>query len=521
MAQLGQIAGDRAQHPYLISASVVLASLLYSIDWTIAVVALPHMQGAFSATQDQISWVITSYIVASAIMIPTAGWFSNRFGRKNVYAFAVAGFTLASIACGAVSNLTFEVIARIAQGASGAFLVPLSLAIMLDTFPEEEHPKAMAIWGIGWSGSFIGPILGGYLTEYLSWRYVFYINIPFGILAFIGVLAFMPKDTEKKREPLDWFGFITLAIGIGSLQMMLDRGQRLDWFESGEIIFEGCLAAISLYMFNAHVMSSKKPFLDPKLFLERNFFLALVLVAFYGLLTVPPMVLLPAFLEGLIGYEIVDVGVLQSSRGIGVLIAMFLSNRIARTVNVRVQIAFGLVCLGFSSLIISSWTSDIGPWPILWTGFVSGIGAGILMVPSQLVAFSRVVISKRNEAAAVFNLVRTMFSSIGVSVVLALFIYVGSTGRSELVNHVTPFNDALSQTASDTQSYSLSTHRSIAVLDEEIDRQADLQGYIASFYLLAGASFAAIPIVFFIGRMKPPGRRSQDSTSKSPPIVAE
>ena len=243
-----------AEHPYLISASVVLASLLYSIDWTIAVVALPHMQGAFSATQDQISWVITSYIVASAIMIPLAGWLSNRFGRKRVYVLAVAGFVLSSVVCGSVNTLTFEVIARIAQGMCGAFLVPLSLAIMLDAFPVEDHPKAMAIWGIGWAGSFIGPILGGVLTEYLSWRYIFFINIPFGIAALIGCILFLPKDVPGKiKDQLDWFGFLTLAIGIASLQMMLDRGQRLDWFESGEIIFEGCLALTALYMFNAHV----------------------------------------------------------------------------------------------------------------------------------------------------------------------------------------------------------------------------------------------------------------------------
>ena len=522
MAEVENTVNRGAEHPYLISMSVVLASLLYSIDWTIAVVALPHMQGAFSATQDQISWVITSYIVASAIMIPLAGWLSNRFGRKRVYVLAVAGFVLSSIVCGSVSTLTFEVIARIAQGVCGAFLVPLSLAIMLDAFPEEEHPKAMAIWGIGWAGSFIGPILGGVLTEYLSWRYIFFINIPFGIAALIGCLLFLPKDVPRKiKDKLDWFGFLTLAIGIASLQMMLDRGQRLDWFESGEIIFEGCLALVALYMFNAHVIMKKNPFLDPKLFLERNFFLALVLVAFYGLLTVPPMVLLPAFLEGLIGYEIVDVGFLQSSRGIGVLLAMFISNRIAGIVNVRIQIAFGLTCLGTSSLTIAFWTSDVGVWPILWTGFVSGIGSGILMVPAQLVAFSRVVAAKRNEGAAVFNLIRTMFSSVGVSLMLAIFIYAGATGRSELVEHVNVFNDALTNTPVASEGYSLETLKSLAVLEKEVDRQSQLQGYIASFFVLAIASFMAIPIVFLIRRVDIKRRGTRKGSSQGPPVGAE
>lgn len=522
MAQAQHNTSQGAEHPYLISASVVLASLLYSIDWTIAVVALPHMQGAFSATQDQISWVITSYIVASAIMIPMAGWLSNRFGRKRIYVLAVAGFTLSSIVCGSVSTLTFEVIARVAQGMCGAFLVPLSLAIMLDAFPEEEHPKAMAIWGIGWAGSFIGPILGGVLTEYLSWRYIFFINIPFGIVALIGCLLFLPKDVPSKiKEQLDWFGFLTLAIGIASLQMMLDRGQRLDWFNSGEIIFEGCLALIALYMFNAHVMTKKNPFLDPKLFLERNFFLALILVAFYGLLTVPPMVLLPAFLEGLIGYEIVDVGILQSSRGLGVLLAMFLSNKIAGIINVKVQIAFGLACLGVSSLTIAFWTSDVGVWPILWTGFVSGIGSGILMVPAQMVAFSRVIAAKRNEGAAVFNLVRTMFSSVGVSVILAIFIYAGATGRTELVEHVNVFNDALINAPVSGEGYNLETSKSLAMLENEVDRQAQLQGYIASFFVLAIASFMAIPIVFLIRRVDVKKRSKVEKSKEVRPIAIE
>ncbi len=365
--------------------------------------------------------------------------------------------------------------------------------------------------------------MGGVLTEYLSWRYIFFINIPFGIAALIGCLLFLPKDVPRKiKDKLDWFGFLTLAIGIASLQMMLDRGQRLDWFESGEIIFEGCLALVALYMFNAHVIMKKNPFLDPKLFLERNFFLALVLVAFYGLLTVPPMVLLPAFLEGLIGYEIVDVGFLQSSRGIGVLLAMFISNRIAGIVNVRIQIAFGLTCLGTSSsLTIAFWTSDVGVWPILWTGFVSGIGSGILMVPAQLVAFSRVVAAKRNEGAAVFNLIRTMFSSVGVSLMLAIFIYAGATGRSELVEHVNVFNDALTNTPVASEGYSLETLNSLAVLEKEVDRQSQLQGYIASFFVLAIASFMAIPIVFLIRRVDIKRRGTRKGSSQGSPVGSE
>ena len=310
------------RHPLLVAGSVMVASLLYSIDWTIAVVALPHMQGTFSATQDQVAWVITSYIVASAIMIPASGWLADRFGRKRVFVSAVASFTAASVLCGAANSLSVEVVARILQGMSGAFLIPLSLSIILDTFPEEQHAKAMAYWGIGSvCGAVFGPTIGGYLTEYFSWRYIFSLNIPFGLLALIGVLLFLPETERDPKKKLDWFGFLTLAIGIGALQMMLDRGQRLDWFESGEIIFEASLAAISLYMFNMHVLTHREPFLDPRVFLQRNFFVALIMISFYGLLTVPPMVLMPTFLETVRGYSIDTVAALEVGEDVGPVLA--------------------------------------------------------------------------------------------------------------------------------------------------------------------------------------------------------
>ncbi|HUU73823.1 MAG TPA: DHA2 family efflux MFS transporter permease subunit [Burkholderiales bacterium] len=496
-------AGQRPRHPLLISGSVMVASLLYSIDWTIAAVALPHMQGTFSATHDQVAWVITSYIVASAIMIPTSGWLSTRFGRKLVFVCAVAAFTLASVFCGAANSLPVEVLARIAQGMSGAFLIPLSLAIILDTFPPEQHAKAMSYWGIGSvCGAVMGPTLGGYLTEYLSWRYIFYINVPFGLIALLGVVLFLPETERDKTKKLDWFGFLTLAIGIGALQMMLDRGQRLDWFESGEIIFEACLAAISLYMFNMHVMTHREPFLDPRLFVQRNFFIAMVLISFYGLLTVPPMVMMPAFLEQIRGYSIDTVGLLQSPRGVGILLALFISGRVSGRVDPRLLIFFGLLCLGISTGAMAFWNVNVDTWSIVWTGFIQGIGAGVILVPVQMCAFALLPPLQRNEGTAVFNLVRTMFSSIGVSITLAVFVYVGATGRAELVEHITPYSQAL-QYLDHSGGYTTGTEHGLAVIGREIDKQASMLGYNASFLMLALGAFVAMPLVLLIGRAKP------------------
>ncbi len=517
---MNSVAQQMPRHPLLVAGSVMVASLLYSIDWTIAAVALPHMQGTFSATQDQVAWVITSYIVASAIMIPTSGWLADRYGRKRVFVGAVAGFTAASVLCGAANTLPVEVVARVIQGMSGAFLIPLSLAIILDTFPADQHAKAMAYWGIGSvCGAVIGPTIGGYLTEYLSWRYIFYINIPFGLVALLGVLLFLPETERDPSKKLDWFGFLTLAIGIGALQMMLDRGQRLDWFESGEIIFEACLAAISLYMFNMHVLTHREPFLDPRVFLQKNFFIALVLISFYGLLTVPPMVLMPTFLEAVRGYSIDTVGLLQSPRGVGILLALFITGRIAGRIDPRAMTVFGFLCLGVSTAAMSQWTIDVGTWPIVWTGFVGGIGAGVILIPVQMVAFSTLARNKRNEGTAVFNLIRTMFSSIGVSVILALFVVVGAMGRAEMVAQVTPYNQAL-QYPDHAGDYTAGSERGLAIIEREIDKQAAMKGYNASFLALSIGALAAIPLVLLIGRAKPGTKeREREEFEKTEPIM--
>ena len=514
---------DRPRHPALVTASVMLASLLYSIDWTIAAVSLPHMQGTFSATQDQISWVITSYIVASAIMIPTAGWLSTRFGRKRVFVCAVAGFTLTSVMCGAANSLTTEVLARILQGMSGAFLIPLSHAITLDTYPPEEHGKAMALWGAGSVlGSVIGPTIGGYLTEYLSWRYIFYVNVPFGLIALLGALAFVPETQRDPRRRLDWFGFVTLAAGIGALQMMLDRGQRLDWFESEEIVVLACAAALGLYLFLVHSLTSPDPFLDTRLLSRRSFFLSLLLISFYGFLTLPPMVLMPAFLEHLRGYSIDSVGLLQSPRGVGLLAALIVSSRIAGKVDPRILIAIGFAALAASCWEMSSWTAEVGAWPIVWTGLVQGVGAGILLVPIQMISFPTLAPQLRTEAAAVFNIVRSLCSSVGVSIALTLFVVTSTEGHARLVEYVSPYSQGL-RFAVKSAGLNASTEHGLAMIEREIQLQAAMLGYDRVFLFIAVASLVALPLLLLIGRrstaVSAPNR--QPAASADAVILAE
>jgi DHA2 family multidrug resistance protein len=493
---------SRPVHRGLITFSVMLATMLYSIDWTIAAVALPHMRGTFSATQDQIGWVITSYIVASAIMIPTSGFLSARYGRKRVFLCAMSGFIFASVVCGAADTLELEVAARIVQGLSGAFLVPLSQAIILDTYPPEEHGKAMALWGLGSVfGPVIGPTLGGYLTDALSWRAIFYINLPIGMLALIGALAFVPETKREPGKKLDWFGFIALAAGIGALQLMLDRGERLDWFESTEIVLEACIAALGLYLFTAHVLTTRNPFLDPRLFANRNYVIGLGFFFLYGLLTVPPMILMPPFMQDLRGFPIDTIGLLQSPRGVGLVAALLVGGRITGRVEPRILIAAGLACLAGSCWEMSLWTLEVGEWSIVWTGFVQGVGAGILLVPIQALAFPGLAPHQRNEGAAVFNLVRSIGSSIGVSITLTLLARYAIEGHARLVEHVTPYNENLRYEAI-ARGWDLATAAGLARIDQELGRQAAMMAYAADFRFLAFGALASFLLLLLLRRAR-------------------
>ncbi len=495
-------AAEPFRHRGLITFSVMLASMLYSIDWTIAAVALPHMRGTFSATQDQIGWVITSYIVASAIMIPTSGFLATRYGRKRVFLCAMSGFILASMVCGAADTLELEVGARIVQGLSGAFLVPLSQAIILDTYPPEEHGKAMALWGLGSVfGPVIGPTLGGYLTDALSWRAIFYINLPIGLLAMLGTLAFVPETKREPGKKLDWFVFLELAAGIGALQLMLDRGERMDWFESPEIVAEACVAALGLYLFTAHVLTTRNPFLDPRLFANRNYVIGLGFFFLYGLLTVPPMILMPPFMQDLRGFPIDTIGLLQSPRGVGLVAALLVGGRITGKVEPRLLIAIGLACLAGSCWEMSRWTLEVGAWPIVWTGFVQGAGAGILLVPIQALAFPGLAPHQRNEGAAVFNLVRSIGSSMGVSITLTLLARYAIEGHARLVEHVTPYNENLRYEAI-ARGWDLSSAAGLAKIDHELGRQAAMMAYAADFQLLAIGAAGSFALLLLLRRAK-------------------
>jgi DHA2 family multidrug resistance protein len=492
-----------AAHPMAITASIMLATVMQALDTTIANVALPHMQGSMSATQDQIAWVLTSYIVAAAIMTPPTGFLAARFGRKRVFMVAVAGFTLTSMMCGAAASLPQMVLFRLLQGVFGAGLVPLSQAVLLDTFPREKHGSAMAIWGLGvMVGPILGPTLGGYLTENYNWRWVFYINMPFGLMALAGIIAFVP-ETIRERRRFDLFGFALLSLAIGALQTMLDRGQSQDWFGSGEIMIEAAVVAVCIYMFVVHMLTAEQPFLEPGLFKDRNLVIGLFFIFAVGIILLATLALLPPFLQNLMGYPVITTGFVLAPRGVGTMVAMIIVGRLIGRMDVRILILSGLLLTAYSLWEMSGFTIEISPWAIVSTGIVQGLGLGFIFVPLSTIAFATLEPRYRTEGTAMFSLMRNIGSSIGISVMVTLLAQGTQRNHAILAENATPFNDAL-QLHGVSGIWNLGSTSGLAALNGEITRQAATIAYLGDFRLMMAITLLSIPLLLLLRRPKSP-----------------
>jgi DHA2 family multidrug resistance protein len=481
-----------------VAMSVMLATIMQALDTTIANVALPHMQGTMGATQDQISWVLTSYIVAAAIFMPLTGFITARWGRKRVFMWSVVGFTLASMLCGAAQTLPEIVLFRLLQGIFGASLVPLSQAVLLDTYPPEQHGKAMAMWGVGvMVGPILGPTLGGWLTEYYNWRWVFYINLPFGVLAWLGLAAFVRETPIDRSRRFDLLGFALLSLGIGAMQMMLDRGQSLDWFANPEIIIEALLAGLALYLFVAHMFTHDHPFIEPGLFKDRNFSVGLVLIFIVGIILLATMALLPPFMQSLLGYPVIDVGFLLAPRGVGTMIAMMMVGKLSGRVDVRYMIFFGLILTSLSLWEMTRFNANIDGWDIVRTGVTQGFGLGFIFVPLSTITFASLAARYRNEGTALFSLMRNIGSSIGISVVMTYLAQRTQANHAAFADYINPFNLALRQ-AVEAGAYNLTTPQGLAAINSEVTRQAAMLAYLQDFRLMMWITLIAIPLVVLL-----------------------
>ncbi len=498
----------------LITISLMMASVMQVLDNTIANVALPHIQGALSATQDQMAWVLTSYIVAAAITTPLAGWLASRFGRKRVVLVSIAGFTLASMTCGLAQSLTQMVVARLLQGACGAALVPMSQAVMLDINPPENHAKAMSLWVTGVTlGPIVGPALGGWLTDDYNWRWVFYINVPFGILAFLGTLTTMPESTIK-RSPFDFFGFATLSLAVGALQITLDRGQLKDWFYAPEIWIEAAICAVSLYLFVIHMLTSRKTrFLDPDLFKDGNFLTGCAFMSTVGLVMFATLALLPPLLQDLMNYPVMTTGFATAPRGFGTLLAMLVVARIAKVVEARWIVAFGLAMTALSAWQMTRFNLQMDISTVVWSGLAQGVGTGMVYVPLASAAFATLRPALRNEGAAFFSLSRNLGSSIGISIVETMLTRNTQIAHATLAEHVSPFSAVMRA----QMPAGVPGVRELAALNGQVTQQAAMIAYLDDFKLMLWLCLAAIPMVIFLRK----GATRKGGSGTPEPIAVE
>lgn len=490
----------------------MLATIMQALDTTIANVALPHMQGAMSATQDQISWVLTSYIVAAAIFMPLTGYVTARLGRKRVFMWSVVGFTIASMLCGAAQSLDQLVMFRLLQGVFGASLVPLSQAVLLDTYPTEKHGSAMAMWGVGvMVGPILGPSLGGWLTEYYSWRWVFYINLPFGLLAWFGLAYFVQETPIDRTRRFDLLGFALLSIGIGALQLMLDRGESKDWFANMEIVIEALLASLAMYMFIVHIFTRRDPFIEPAIFRDRNFSVGLVFIFIVGIILLATLALLPPFMQNLMGYPVIDVGFLLAPRGAGTMVAMITVGKLSGRVDVRYQIFLGLMLTSLSLWEMTHFTTETAGWDIVWTGVTQGLGLGFIFVPLSTITFATLAPRFRNEGTALFSLMRNIGSSIGISVVITYLAQRTQVNHAAFADYINPFSIALRQ-ATESGAMNIVTPEGLAMINAEVTRQAATLAYLQDFRLMMWVTLAAVPLLFLL--KAPPKTRSADKEAE-------
>jgi MFS transporter, DHA2 family, multidrug resistance protein len=483
----------------MVTVCAMSATIMQALDTTIANVALPYMQGSLSASLDQINWVLTSYIVASAIMTAPIGWLADRFGRKRLFVLCAAGFTFASVLCGLAQNIAEMVAFRLLQGAFGAALVPLSQSVMLDSYPMQQRGSAMAIWGIGvMLGPIMGPTLGAWLTDNYSWHWVFFINLPIGILTVLGLLVFMPETARHAERRFDWFGFLALAVAIGALQLMLDRGEQLGWFDSSEIIAELIVSAIGFYFFLAHSLTATTPFMRFDLFRDRNFVAGCLFMAVIGVVLFGTMALVTPFMQNIMGYPIVTAGLLLAARGVGTLVAMIIVGRLLNVIEPRYLVLMGLALATWTLHQMVGFTDQTSSSTIVRVSVVQGFGLGLVFVPLSTVAFTTLPGYLRTEGTAVLTLVRNIGSSVGISMVIAQLTSTTARMHANLVESVTPFNGAL-QFPDVSAILNIATDTGRALLDKIVTQQAAIIAYANDFKLLMYMTLATIPLVFLIG----------------------
>ncbi|QJQ33003.1 DHA2 family efflux MFS transporter permease subunit [Sphingomonas lacunae] len=499
------VAALPVKHRGLLMVAVMGASIIQFLDSTIANVAIPHMQTSLGATSESVTWVLTSFIIASAVATPITGWLSDRVGSRNLFLWAVFGFLVASMLCGIAQNLTEMVLFRIFQGVCAAFIGPISQTIMLDINRPSQQAKAMAIWGMGvMIGPISGPMIGGWLTESYSWRWVFYINIPIGIPTLLMLWWLLPSRPITRRR-LDYVGYLLFAIGLASLQLMLDRGQTEDWLESTEVIVELFIAVAALWMFGVYLFTAKNPIFPRGLVTNTNFLTALVYMLIMGMVMIAISALLPPMLQGIYGYSVLDTGLILAPRGVGVLISMFIASRLVTVIGPRWLIAIGFAICAYSLWMSTGWTIEMGWEPFVIVGLIQGLGTGLCFMPLNVIAFATLPPAYRTDGAGLLNLFRSIGASASISLITTLLYRNMQQSHADIGTALTPFN---------TPGVDLSSidrlgpvgDGALTALNAMVTQQAAMIAYLDDFWLLTWLVALCVPLIFLAKEPKMIGK---------------
>ncbi len=497
----------------MITLSIMAATIMQTLDSTIANVALPHMQGTLSASQDQIAWVLTAYIVAAAIATPLTGWVVDRFGQKTVFLTSVIGFTVASALCGFANSLAEIVAARLLQGVFGAALVPMSQVVLMEINPPAKQGSAMAVWGMGvMVGPILGPTLGGWLTDSYDWRWVFFINIPVGILATYGIWKYIHPVPATRRMQFDLFGFASLSLAIGAVQMLLDRGEQNDWFSSTETWIEAVVMVVALTYFIAHTALTRadKSFFDYRLLKNGNYVTGITFIFIVGLVMYATRALLPTMLEELLNYPVTTTGLVTAPSGIGTMLAMLVAGRIIGRVDLRLVLFFGFALTAVALWQMTRYSLDLSQGDIVWPGVIQGLGLGFVFVPLSAATFATLSPEMRAQGTAIFSLVRNIGSSIGISMVQTILVRSTVSAHAALVERITYANPAWSNPAV-ASAYDVGRQSGAAALDGVITEQASMIAYINDFRLMFYLTLAVIPLLLVIRTTRRPVAATEEA----------
>ncbi len=502
---------DVAQLPVrnhlLLIVGVMTASLLQVLDVTIANVAIPHMQSSLSASPDTISWVLTSYIIASAVAMPITGWLADRIGSRRLFLISVTLFVGASMLCGMAQSLEQMVLFRALQGVGGAFIAPLSQSSLLDTTRPSRQPQIVALWGMGvMIGPILGPILGGWLTQSFDWRWVFFVNVPLGAACLVILFAQLPSRPIVRRR-FDLFGFSMIALALSALQLLLDRGNVVDWFTSPESWLYASLSISAAWIAAIHLTTARQPLFDRRLFADINFAVALVFMVVVGVVMFATVALLPPMLQQLFGYDVIDTGMVLMPRGLGVLISMQIAGQLMRRgVDARWLVACGFLIGAWSLHAMSQWSLDADQWHFTYTGLVQGMGIGLVFIPLNATAFATLPPELRTDGSSLLNLMRSVGSSVGISVMATMLARGIQSSHEELASQITPeLSTAVDLSTLDRfQQYG---QAALSVVDLEVTRQAAMISYINDFAMMQWLSLAAVPLVLLMRKSPAYGKR--------------